>query len=42
VDSCAGDELMPPHCRVREVDEANNWSPRTSIYLAFPIGTGSR
>ena len=32
-DSCAGDEFMPPHCRVDELDEFNNESQVISIYL---------
>ena len=32
-DSCAGDEFMPPHCRVDELDELNNESAVLSIYL---------
>lgn len=32
-DSCAGDEFMPEHCRVKESDETNNNSPSVSISL---------
>lgn len=32
-DSCAGDELMPTFCRVRESDETNNKSTPISVQL---------
>jgi len=32
-DSCAGDEFMPAHCRVDELDELNNESAVLSIFL---------
>lgn len=33
-DSCAGDEFMPPHCRVKETSEVNNRS--IVLTLALP------
>lgn len=35
VDSCAGDEFMPAHCRVQESDERNNRS--AAIDVQMPI-----
>lgn len=32
-DSCSGDEFMPDHCRVEEIDESNNISDQVSITL---------
>lgn len=32
-DSCAGDEFMPSHCRVRESNEGNNVSSPVSLAL---------
>ena len=39
VDSCAGEEFTPAHCRVQESDEGNNRSAPVQVRMPIPRGS---